>query len=736
MQSARSRFSHRHLLALGTFLVPLAMFAGLVWSELQRSGASAQAAMFSASRQFVKSARRAIEQRLDEVLPPLLEASKLLEDADEKVGTIDATRALAGQPLFGALRAMVILDDRASVLWPLPPWNSSYLPLLSDAPRGEDPDYEVQMADICVKHGELQIAREWLQHLLERLAAASGQESEHRRGVLDEHLAIASFKLGEVLRKLRRDDEAREHFRFTLEHTLPRRDSGLRFITEYQLAEMGADDERLHFLRAIANNQYDTWADDLLTSLALRLAATFPAEHPARKDVDTLLTRELDRVAIREFATVFQHRIRHFVNRRNEAAEGTEGTEGTEDPIVERLIWTERDHVDIICIRHTTAPERKKWNADRVALQLDLRALLGPILQPATPADGKADGRETFVLAVQDWLDLTIVPPPPSTPPDWTAPTDTINGPKGLTLAAYPADPAKLVADAEASANQRTLAIVALFVMALGGALWSWRSVSRETELAEMKVDLVSRVSHELKTPLALVRMYGETLGMGRARDAAQASEFGGIIAREAERLTTLIQRILDFSRQQAGTLNYEAEPIDLTQLLRTVVEAYGPHLQSRGAVLIDSIANGIRVHCDPNACESAVVNLLENAAKYGKEGDDEHEIEIELLLEPRSTNAVIEVRDRGRGIPAAERDRVFDGFYRASNAGEVRGAGLGLSLVRHFAHAHGGEIQALPRDGGGTTMRLTLPLVGATVATTTTKMTPPATAIHPAPDS
>jgi two-component system phosphate regulon sensor histidine kinase PhoR len=242
--------------------------------------------------------------------------------------------------------------------------------------------------------------------------------------------------------------------------------------------------------------------------------------------------------------------------------------------------------------------------------------------------------------------------------------------------------------------------------------LWSWRSVSRETELANLKVDLVSRVSHELKTPLALVRMYGETLGLGRAKDARQVAEFGGIIAREAERLTTLIQRILDFSRQQAGTLTYEKAPIDLGELLRKVAETYAPHLESRGVLLIDSLPLDVLVACDANATESAVVNLLENAAKYGRDGDEEHE--VDLVLERVGDRAVVEVRDRGRGIPKGEHERVFDGFYRASNSGEVRGAGLGLSLVRHFARAHGGDVHALPRDGGGTILRLELPLAGA----------------------
>jgi two-component system phosphate regulon sensor histidine kinase PhoR len=309
------------------------------------------------------------------------------------------------------------------------------------------------------------------------------------------------------------------------------------------------------------------------------------------------------------------------------------------------------------------------------------------------------------VLAVLDPDDVAIVPAPVAVPPDFVAPSRETNG---LTLRAYPADAAKLSAEAETAAWTRTALVLALFGTALGGALWSWRSVSREAELAALKIDLVSRVSHELKTPLALIRMYGETLSMGRARDTEQTLQFGGIIARESERLTILIQRILSFSQQQAGTLQYTPQVVELGALLRSICDAYTPHLEARGAILVETLPLGIHARCDANAFESAILNLLENAAKYGIDGDEEHEVELELSAE--GDTVVIEVRDRGRGIPPAELSRVFEGFYRASNAGEVRGAGLGLSLVHHFARSHDGDITARARDGGGTIFRLTLP--------------------------
>lgn len=723
MQSARSRFSHRHLLALGTFLVPLAIFGGLVWSELQRSGASAQTALLGESRSFVKSARDAIEQRFKDVLPGLMRQSLGIDELTP-ARLIQVTQQLKEQPRFKALRAILVLSEPLNVLVPPLPSQPANLPLL-DPPSGSETDQELHMAELASHAGESEypIASAWLQHLLQTLEDAT-PAGEYARPGLAEREVIARLDHAILLRKMPNcEAEARRQLELVGKLMAPRGprqlrlDPTTRFMAEYLRADLGTPEDRLGLLRAITDNRYDAPPDGLLTAIAQRLAARFPEGDPARQEVDALLDREDCRVAIREFAADFDY-IKIALRRNRQ-------TNPSDDPDeTERLTWRSGDRFVLVCVRPATATENATRNAASIAFALDLDTLVGDVLERFVSREGR------FVLAVHDMFDNPIVPPPPA-PPDFVVPTETAND---LTLTGYPTDPAQFVANAEASANQRTLAIVVLFVMALGGALWSWRSVSRETELAAMKVDLVSRVSHELKTPLALVRMYGETLGMGRARDNAQVAEFGGIIAREAERLTALIQRILDFSRQQAGTLSYAAAPIDLTALLREVVEAYGPHLLARGAVLVDTLPHGIRVHCDPNACESAVVNLLENAAKYGIEGDDEHEIELELAR--RDDSAVIEVRDRGRGIPPAELARVFDGFYRASNAGEVRGAGLGLSLVRHFARAHGGEVEALPRDGGGTVMRLTLPLAPAPAAAPPPLEPPLDAAPRPATDS
>jgi signal transduction histidine kinase len=282
----------------------------------------------------------------------------------------------------------------------------------------------------------------------------------------------------------------------------------------------------------------------------------------------------------------------------------------------------------------------------------------------------------------------------------------------GLRLGAVPANPQAILESRSASERTRALLVIALCIVAGGGAFFLLRSVNREAELAAMKVDLVSRVSHELKTPLALIKMYAETLALGRTKDQEQLERFAGIITREADRLTAMIQRILDFSRQQAGSMAFRKETVDLAPLVEWVTQQYRPHVEAGGGELVTRIDGDALVHVDRVAAESALLNLLENAHKYTPRDGNERCIEVEM----RAVDGVatIDVLDRGIGVPERERELIFSSFYRASNAGEVRGAGLGLGLVRHFADAHGGSVRAMGREGGGSVFRLTLPALPA----------------------
>jgi len=708
MQTKKSRFSRRQLLALCTFLVPLAVLAILGWNELQRSGASADAALDREARQFLQSAAQRLDQQLEQKLPPILEGTERLLAKDGPVRTVLALRA---EEPCRTLLDVLLLDEQVGLVWPDLPPTSLDLPFSRDnGPRGDDNSITaaLQAVDLLLSHDDRQAAKALLQHLLGQIATASNpQEQSARRGYLQAADLQARFRLGTVHRALGELDLARIEFERLARYApqtnrIGRIDSDigmLAVLAEAALAELAAPADRLKVLRAIAEGRRDGLGDGLLAAIGERLSAAIPADDPARAEADLLLIEERQRQQTRTFASVYDLVLKYGLRKRRlrQTSTGDGEPEADEDA---RIVSTISGQTTLLCVRRATAEEMQPpLRCQRVGVHVDLGRLLAPAL------DSLGGISTTFVIAIEAPDDVPMVPPPATVPDNFVPPRLET---QGLLLRAFPANAERLIAETDAAARNRTLLMLALFVTAVGGALWLWRSAEREAELAALKIDLVSRVSHELKTPLALIRMYGETLGMGRARDTNQAAHFGGIIARESERLTALIQRILDFSRQQAGTMTYEIETVDLGGVLRRICDAYTPHLEARGAILVETLPHDVFVRCDVNACEAAIINLLENAAKYGPEGCD-HEIELDLSTSDGM--ATIEVRDRGRGIPAAEREQIFEGFFRASNAGEIRGAGIGLSLVRHFARAHGGEIAALGRDGGGSIFRLTLPL-------------------------
>ena len=699
MASSRPRISPRHVFALCAFLVPLAVLVVLGRNELQRSGDEAKAALEREARQFLARAKVEIEQELDRILDS---AAREVERQLPKSTPLRTTVSLRSE--YPALRSLLLLDNQLDLLWPGLPLYTN-LPLVRESQRSPDaPGHAMlQAADLLLVHQRQPEAITLLQYLADTLATANPPGSDWRPDFAESEI-IARLRLANAMQQQQQSATARVEFQRVrqLAARFGRISSGesamCALAAEAALAKLDGPTQCLALLRAIADNQREDFSDGLLGAEAQRASAAIPADAPERAEADRLLVENELRADAREFAANYDVFLKVLLRiRRSRQADET--------PVSERLVTTVGDDILLLDVRPSTADERVHWQCDHVALHFDLGKLLGPVLHAFADSEG------TFLLAVSDAEPepKSIVLPPADVPKDYVPPSVETND---LILRAYPAEPGRVEADAAAAARQRTLMLVVVFVTALGGVLWSWRAVSRESELATLKIDLVSRVSHELKTPLALIRMYGETLSLGRARDPQQAAEFGGIISRESERLTALIQRILDFSRQQAGTLEYSPQPHDLGELLRRIAADYTPHLESRGVLLIDDLPHDIHVKCDASGCESAIVNLLENATKYGIDGASEHE--VDLVLRASATTAIVEVQDRGRGIPDGEYERVFAGFHRASNAGEVRGAGLGLSLVRHFARAHGGEAIALPRDGGGTIVRLTLPLAPA----------------------
>jgi signal transduction histidine kinase len=252
------------------------------------------------------------------------------------------------------------------------------------------------------------------------------------------------------------------------------------------------------------------------------------------------------------------------------------------------------------------------------------------------------------------------------------------------------------------------LALIALLVVVWGLI----HVVRREVALSDLKSSFVADVSHELKTPLALIRLFGETLAQGRVTAPEKRQEYYEIITRESARLTHLINNILDFSRIGAGRKEYKLQPIDVGQVVGSTYESYRFDLDhNRFEHRLEVAPDLPRVQADADAISQALLNLMSNAIKYC---DDERFLSVEVTPETRRGRhgVLISVRDRGIGIKPEVRRRLFEGFYRGSDdlVRQRRGAGLGLALVKHIVDAHGGSVDVESRLVKGSTFRIFLP--------------------------
>lgn len=256
-------------------------------------------------------------------------------------------------------------------------------------------------------------------------------------------------------------------------------------------------------------------------------------------------------------------------------------------------------------------------------------------------------------------------------------------------------------------------AVTALFGIALVVMVRRFlATVEREVALSQLKSSFAADVSHELKTPLALIRMFSEMLSENRVPTEEKKQEYYGIITRESARLTRLIDNILDFSRIEAGKKAYDFHAVDPAQIVRSTYDTYRFDLEHRGfehALRIDDDLP--KINADADAIGQAILNLVSNAVKYSR---DEKRVDIEVTKETRrgKHGVLISVKDSGIGINPEDRVHLFDGFFRAGDdrVRRVRGAGLGLSVVKHIVEAHGGIVDVESRLVKGTTFRIFLP--------------------------
>ena len=257
--------------------------------------------------------------------------------------------------------------------------------------------------------------------------------------------------------------------------------------------------------------------------------------------------------------------------------------------------------------------------------------------------------------------------------------------------------------------RQSFLVLGVLSLLLVSGLVLVYRSVSKEMEVAKLKSDFVSNVSHELRTPLSLIRLYAETLELGRVQAQEKVEEYYRIIRKESERLTALINNILDFSRIEAGRKEYEFRETDIAELVRNTLDSYRDQIEQQGFDFEEHIDGSLpAVQVDREAIARSLVNLVNNALKYSAK---EKFLRVRLY---RSNGSVkLEVADKGIGIPRSEHSKIFEKFYRVGDplVHNTKGSGLGLSLVQHIAHAHGGEVEVESTPGKGSKFTLSLPV-------------------------
>lgn len=267
------------------------------------------------------------------------------------------------------------------------------------------------------------------------------------------------------------------------------------------------------------------------------------------------------------------------------------------------------------------------------------------------------------------------------------------------------------IADLATNYFLRNLLLLLLIVgLIAAGILLTLRVASTEVDLAAAKSAFVSNVSHELKTPLSLIRLFAELLETEGVKPEKRG-EYLRIISKETGRLTALINNILDFAAIEAGKKEYNFAPHNLTETVAEVLENYSLVLRESGFDLQTDFSEKLPlVSIDRDAVGQAVLNLLNNSAKYSL---DEKYITVKV---GRGANGTVQIQigDRGIGIAPGEQKKIFEKFYRSGGASDVhnvKGSGLGLALVKHVAEAHGGSVSVKSQSGKGSIFTIRLPI-------------------------
>ena len=340
-----------------------------------------------------------------------------------------------------------------------------------------------------------------------------------------------------------------------------------------------------------------------------------------------------------------------------------------------------------------------------------LTAHLEPVVQDRLPGNPRLYGgiESTRRLAVQlfapDNAEIGRVRVPG---PGRTARVEALQGPFEGYSVRVSATPDSPVEWAGRFVRIELVFIGFMVLVILVATVFGLRYTIRQLELAQLKAGFVSNITHELKTPIAIIRLAVESLEQGRFKTPEESQKFLGMISRETQRLGLLVERILDFARLEAGQRVFRFEPIDMVDVVHGAIESLRLRLEHQGFKLAVDLPPSLPVNGDATALGQCVINLLDNAMKYSR--DDK---EIQVAGAARDHAVAISVADRGIGIAPSDQKKIFEKFVRLENGlvHDVKGAGLGLSLVSQIIHAHDGRIELHSVLGQGSTFTLVLPV-------------------------
>ncbi|MEJ7759767.1 MAG: HAMP domain-containing sensor histidine kinase [Gemmatimonadaceae bacterium] len=246
-----------------------------------------------------------------------------------------------------------------------------------------------------------------------------------------------------------------------------------------------------------------------------------------------------------------------------------------------------------------------------------------------------------------------------------------------------------------------------LFALTVGLIVAAVLQLRRQQQLAQLRVDFVSGVSHELRTPLGQIRLFAELIRDGKLRSKEERDRSIGIIDEEAQRLTYLVENVLSFARAEHGGSRVVAEPVAMNREVEAAIDAFVPLARARRAKLESRIATGYLARVDPRALRQIVLNLLDNAVKYGPVGQT-----VSVELSGTDQRVTIAVSDEGPGVPRDAREKIWDPYFRLGREAEsaAGGSGIGLSIVSELVQLHSGNAWVEDAPGGGARFMVEFP--------------------------